>query len=193
MKRFSSIVALVAIMLVSNGCFSQSKVNWMSVDKAVSQSQKDGQKAKMFFIDCYTSWCGWCKVLDNKIFSNDTIAAILNYYFYPCKFDAEGQEVITINNQTYQGTKKGDKNSTHELMKLLWEGQRGGGYPTMALRGKDFSPVEVLMGYLPPADLEPVLIYYAEGFNKQMSEEKFKSKYKHDIRPKVLKKVFSNN
>lgn len=55
-------------------------------------------------MDCYTDWCKWCKVLDEKSFSNDTIARILNYYFYPVKFDAEGQENLTINGEEYKST-----------------------------------------------------------------------------------------
>lgn len=103
------IFALLWVVLLSSSCFSQekdSKVKWMGVSDAINQAQKDGKDAKLIFIDCYTDWCKWCKVLDRKSFSEDTVAAILNYYYYPCKFDAEGQEPITINEVTYNPVKK---------------------------------------------------------------------------------------
>ena len=192
MKRLTLIFALVAIMFTTNSCFSQYKVDWMHVNDAIAQAQKDGKNAKMIFVDCYTSWCGWCKVLDSKTFSNDTIAAILNYYYYPCKFDAEGGEIIKINDETFLGTKKGNKNGTHELMKVFWEGQRGGGYPTMVIRKSDFSPMDIEMGYLPAQDLEPILVYYAGGFNKKISIDKFKNNYKKEYQKDILNKVFKH-
>ena len=194
MKKLSLMLALVCMTLSASSCFSQkentSKVQWMSVQEAVNQGQKDGKNAKLIFIDCYTSWCGWCKVLDSKSFSNDTIAAILNYYYYPCKFDAEGKDVVTINGETYNPSAKQGRGATHELMKVIWEGQRGGGYPTMSIRKGDFKPVDCIMGFLGPDDLQPVLIYYAENFNKEMSLEKFKKQYTDKYQKDILKKIF---
>ncbi|MBQ0113123.1 MAG: DUF255 domain-containing protein [Bacteroidales bacterium] len=192
MKRLSVILVLVAMMF-SYSAKSQTKVNWMSVTEALAQGEKDGKKAKLIFMDCYTDWCKWCKVLDEKSFSNDTIARILNYYFYPVKFDAEGQENLTINGEEYKSTlnKKGGK-GTHELMRVLWEGQRGGGYPSMVIRKANFAPVTVIMGYLPANDLEPQLVYFAEGFNKEMSIEKFQSEYAEKHRDGVMKKIFKD-
>lgn len=187
MKRISLVIIAVFMLLSLNG-LSQTSVKWTNIENAMQQASK---KAKPLFIDCYTSWCGWCKVLDEKTFSNDTIARILNYYFYPVKFDAEGQEDITINGTIYHPTKNAKgKNGAHELMKVLWEGQKGGGYPSMVIRKADFSPITVEMGYRTPSDLEPILIYFAEGYNKKMSFSKFEDKYFDDYRAKVLKKIF---
>ena len=77
-------------------------------------------------------------------------------------------------------------------MRVLWEGQRGGGYPSMVIRKANFAPVTVIMGYLPANDLEPQLIYFAEGFNKEMSIEKFQSEYAEKYRSGVMKKIFKD-
>ena len=193
MKKITMIFALLWVVLLSSSCFSQekdSKVKWMGVSDAINQAQKDGKDAKLIFIDCYTDWCKWCKVLDRKSFSEDTVAAILNYYYYPCKFDAEGQEPITINEVTYNPVKKGERKGTHELMKTIWEGQKGGGYPTMSIRKSDFSPVDCILGYVEASELQKALVYYAEGYNKDMSFEKFSDKYADKYQAKVIKKIF---
>ncbi len=197
MKKVGLMLALVLSVASFTSCFSQnekakSNINWMGVQDAINQSQKDGKDAKLFFIDCYTSWCGWCKVLDQKTFSNDTVAAILNYYYYPCKFDAEGSEDVTIGKNTYKGNAKaGKRGGTHELMKVIWEGQNGGGYPSMSIRRGDFTNLECVMGYVEAPKLEVILVYYAEKFNKDMSIEKFASQYYVVLRFDVLKKVFN--
>ncbi len=195
MKRIYLMMTVVLCLFVWTSCNAQneksSKVKWMSVQEAINQGQKDGKKAKLIFIDCYTSWCGWCKVLDNKSFSNDTIAAILNYYYYPCKFDAEGKEVITLENETYNPSTKNGRGATHELMKVIWAGQNGGGYPTMSIRRGNFAPIDCIMGFLGAEELQPVLVYYGENFHKEMSFEKFQKQYVEQYKADVIKKVFS--
>ncbi|MBQ9253946.1 MAG: DUF255 domain-containing protein [Bacteroidales bacterium] len=191
MKKISLLLVLFIVLFALNGK-AQTKVNWTDVVTAATQGEKDGKKGKLVFIDCYTDWCKWCKVLDEKTFSNDTIARILNYYFYPVKFNAEGQEDITLKGVEYKAVKGSKRNGTHELMRLLWAGQQGGGYPSMVIRNSDFSALTVVMGFYPAADLEPILVYYAEGYNKQMSIEKFQSQYTDKYRSKVLKKIFKD-
>ncbi len=187
MKKITFILVAMFMLFGLNG-FSQTSVKWNSIEEAMEKAAK---QEKLLFIDCYTSWCGWCKVLDKETFSNDTIARILNYYFYPVKFDAEGSEDITINGTVYHATTNAKgKNVAHELMKVLWEGQKGAGYPSMVIRKADFSPVTVEMGYRTPSDLEPILVYFAEGYNKKMSFSKFEGKYFEEYRKKVLKKIF---
>ena len=36
---------------------------------------------KMIFVDCYTSWCGPCKMLSNTVFTNDSVADFYNQHF----------------------------------------------------------------------------------------------------------------
>lgn len=174
-------------LIAQNTSKTESKVQWTNVEEAMDMASK---QEKLLFIDCYTSWCGWCKVLDEKTFSNDTIARILNKYYYPVKFDAEGSHDIIINDKTYHAKKRNGKNTTHELMSLLWEGQRGGGYPSLVIRKGDFSPVTVEMGFRTASDLEPLLVYFAKEYNKKISFVKFSEKYAEDYRAEVLKEIF---
>lgn len=174
-------------LIAQNTSKTESKVQWTNVEEAMDMAS---EQEKLLFIDCYTSWCGWCKVLDEKTFSNDTIARILNKYYYPVKFDAEGSHDIIINDKTYHAKKRNGKNTTHELMSLLWEGQRGGGYPSLVIRKGDFSPVTVEMGFRTASDLEPLLVYFAKEYNKKISFVKFSEKYAEDYRAEVLKEIF---
>jgi uncharacterized protein YyaL (SSP411 family) len=46
-------------------------VNWVTFEQAVELSKKDKRKV---FIDVYTDWCGWCKVMDKNTFSDPKVA-----------------------------------------------------------------------------------------------------------------------
>jgi uncharacterized protein YyaL (SSP411 family) len=56
------------------------------------------QKEKRpILIDLYTDWCGWCKVMDKKTYTNKKVIEYLQDKFYPVKLDAETRERITWN------------------------------------------------------------------------------------------------
>jgi len=63
-----------------------SKIKWLDFNTGFEKAQKEG---KIAIIDCYTEWCGWCKVMDKKTFSNDTIADRMNEKYISIKFNPE--------------------------------------------------------------------------------------------------------
>ena len=51
---------------------------------AASKAQK-----KPIFMDVYTTWCGWCRQLDNTTYRDPQVIKYLNDNFIPLKIDAE--------------------------------------------------------------------------------------------------------
>lgn len=51
---------------------------------------------KSIFIDGYTDWCVWCKVLDKEVFSDKTFADTLHKYFIPVKLEMEKDSLGVI-------------------------------------------------------------------------------------------------
>ena len=51
------------------GTWSQESVSieWMTLAQVESSLQKEKRPV---LIDLYTDWCGWCKVMDKKTYSN---------------------------------------------------------------------------------------------------------------------------
>lgn len=47
---------------------------------------------KLIFLDAYTDWCGWCKVMDKETFSDPAIGKMMNAYFINCKLELEQDE-----------------------------------------------------------------------------------------------------
>lgn len=44
---------------------------------------------KLVFVDCYTSWCGPCKILAKDVFTQDSVADFFNKHFVCIKSDME--------------------------------------------------------------------------------------------------------
>lgn len=61
--------------------------------EAFAEAQKQD---KYLFIDCYTDWCGWCKVADKKTFPDKKVAEVLNAGFISVKVDMERGEGVAL-------------------------------------------------------------------------------------------------
>src|SRR6056300_1320400 len=94
---------------------AQAQVKWYSLEEALA-AQK--QEPKPIMLDAYTVWCGPCKLLDKNTFGNPDVSEYLNTYFYPVKFNAEGNKDIqfqgqSFSNANYDPKKANVRNATH--------------------------------------------------------------------------------
>lgn len=112
------LVALVLLMGMSAPVDAPSeKINWVDFNTGFAQADLEG---KIAVIDCYTDWCGWCKVMDKKTFTNDTISRRLREDFIAIKFNPEKP------GKYFAG---GDSISGRELLMAL-SNNKPSGYPT---------------------------------------------------------------
>jgi thiol-disulfide isomerase/thioredoxin len=58
--------------------------------------EKARAAGKYVFVDCYTEWCGPCKLLDKNVFTNDDVADYYNERFINAKYDMEKGEGIAL-------------------------------------------------------------------------------------------------
>ncbi|HEY3429872.1 MAG TPA: DUF255 domain-containing protein, partial [Cyclobacteriaceae bacterium] len=119
MKRLfiaSGIVAVGLILTALKPLPPEDKmVKWMTFEEALEKSKTEKRK---IFIDVYTDWCGWCKVMDKNTFGEANVAKILNEDFYPVKFNAEQRENVVFNGTTFKFVASGN-NGYHELAAAL--------------------------------------------------------------------------
>ena len=72
-------------------------------------------------IDLYTDWCGWCKVMDRNTFTDSNVISHINENFVAIKFDAEYENSVTFNNNSYKYYSTGRK-GINELAYYLTNG-----------------------------------------------------------------------
>ena len=90
------LVFIVALFLCSN-VFSQG-INFEhgTFAEALAKAKKEN---KMVFMDCYTSWCGPCKMMTKKIFPQKEVGEYFNAHFVNFKVDMEKGEGIELKNK----------------------------------------------------------------------------------------------
>jgi len=57
---------------------------------------KAAMENKYIFVDAYTEWCGWCKVMDKKTFTDPAVIDFMNEHFVPVKIDFEDSLGIVL-------------------------------------------------------------------------------------------------
>jgi uncharacterized protein YyaL (SSP411 family) len=62
------------------------KLEWLAFDAA---SVKAKAQQKHMIVDIYTTWCGWCRVMDKQTYGNPTVAAYLRENFVLAKVNGE--------------------------------------------------------------------------------------------------------
>lgn len=92
MKRicFILFIALLYINSAVAGEINYYNQSWAEILK------KAAAENKYVFIDCYTDWCGWCKVMDKETMVKDEIVSFVNDKFIAVKMDMEHGEGIKI-------------------------------------------------------------------------------------------------
>lgn len=66
-KGMHKIVALIVAMMLCCGIGMAQELNWITVpETALAVAQQTGQPV---FVDVFTTWCSWCKKLDQETFS----------------------------------------------------------------------------------------------------------------------------
>lgn len=181
MKK-SFVFALIALFAVSSAV---AQVKWNTIEQSAKVSTSNNQK--LFFIDFYTSWCGWCKKMDKDTFTDKVVAKIMNKYYIPTKFDAEGDAVFTWNGVEYRGggVAPNGRRATHPFAPAIL-GQSFG-YPSFAIFGPDRKLLTVIPGYSNAADFTVILWYFASGDYQKYPFEKYSEIFDTKIRPTMEK------
>lgn len=72
-----------------------SKIQWAANFKAALEQAKIGNRP--VFVDIYADWCGWCKRLDQEVFTQASVARMLNDNFVPVKVDGDKEPDFSQN------------------------------------------------------------------------------------------------
>lgn len=93
MRKMESLIAVLIVVLLlpiqsTANRDSGTKIKWSTY----RQAQKANNGSRKYFIYFYSDSCGYCKLLEAKTFTNDTIADYINNYYTPVRVNT-GQEL----------------------------------------------------------------------------------------------------
>jgi thioredoxin-related protein len=99
------------------------------------------ENPKPFVVFIHTSWCNYCKMMENSTFKDLQVIRILNTDFYFISLDAESKEDIHFNNHVFSFKPNGQNTGIHELPTALATINSQVVYPTVTILQTDFSIV----------------------------------------------------
>lgn len=172
MQKVTTILLSALIVIISASFLNSTKdkVQWLTVAEMQAAYSKN---PRPILVDVYTSWCGWCKVMDKETYRKDNVANYINEHYYAVKLDAESKESFEWNGKQYNYDKE---NKSNELAQMLLYGQLS--FPTtVMLPSLDARPAP-LPGYLKPNEIEAPLKFFAEGAYKTKSFPEFNQGFK---------------
>lgn len=150
---------------------AQPSVQWLTIQEAIERNKK---KPKKIFIDVYTDWCGWCKVMDKQTFTDPLIIEYLNANFYPVKMNAEKDETINFKGKDYDFVAQGGR-GYHQLAAELMQGKMS--YPTVVFLDEKMDLLQPIPGFRKPAEMDLILKFFGGDHYKNTSYDIFQQKY----------------
>jgi thioredoxin-related protein len=143
-------------------------ISWLSVDEAAAKLQ---QEPKPVLIDLYTTWCGWCKQMDRKTYSNKQVAQYLSDKFYTVKLDAETHNTVNWQGKSYAF----DPQYRCNLFAVYLSHGRLE-FPTTIIIVPGYEP-QAIPGYMEPKEIETLVKYFGEGAYRSESFDDYQKSF----------------
>jgi len=123
-------------------------LQWTTFERLAKQTENIGNKK--YLVDVYTEWCGWCKVMDKKTFTDPQIQKYLRENFHIVKFDAEQKEKLSFKGKEYEWISTGRKGINKLSLELLGNKMS---YPTLVYLDENMNKITASPGYKTPEQL----------------------------------------
>ena len=128
------------------------EVNWEQFNAGLKQAKL---QKKHMIVDFYTDWCHWCKVMEEKTFSDKDVSRKLANRFVTVRLNADAQDEML----TYKGQEFSNAQFTR-VVKVT-------GFPSLGFFDKDGEIVTIVPGYIPPESFIHILGYIDGEYYKK--------------------------
>lgn len=134
---------------------SLSSVLWISFEDAVKLAKKDKRK---ILIDVYTSWCGWCKIMEKSTYSRKKLIRYINENYYAVRFDAETTDTIQYAGKIFTYV---PSLHAHQLAYSLLGGKMN--FPSTVFLDEQIQLLTAIQGYQDEYKMNVILHYFNEN------------------------------
>lgn len=86
------LLVFVVFGMISGSIAQDRSINFEQTKEWKKVLKKAKKEKKLIFVDCYTSWCGPCKMLAKNVFTQNAVADYFNRTFVNAKYDMEKDE-----------------------------------------------------------------------------------------------------
>lgn len=140
---------LIFSFFVFSASLSAQEINWLSLSEA-EEIQKENPD-KPYFIDFYTTWCGWCKKMDQSTFKEEEVVKYITENYIPVKFNAETKEDVSFKGKVYKYVKASNGRGINAFAYFSLKGRLS--YPSYAVLNSEGETERLLLGYMPKETL----------------------------------------
>lgn len=173
------LIITTLVLLMSITVTQAQEIKWMTMNEALAAQKTQPKKIIM---DAYTTWCGPCKLMDQKTFTNKDVVNYINKHYYAVKFNAEGTEEVmykdfNYTNPNFDPNRKG-RNSQHFFANAL----KITGYPSLVFFDEQSNVIAPIMGYRTPVQLEIYLRMMATDDFKKLTTTEAWQKYEKEFK-----------
>lgn len=140
-KSFALILLLLLIPAVLKSQVQFVEVSTLQEMEALQKKASD--QMLMLFVDVYATWCGPCKMMDQQVYTDPSVADFMNAQFVNVRLDGEcdyGRQYVAE--------------------------QQLEGYPTMYIFSDEGERVSKIVGFTPAEELVVTLKSTTEGYQK---------------------------
>ena len=160
-----------------NEIHEDSPINWITFNEAYIKCKKN---PRPIIIDIYTTWCGPCKMMSNQTFSNPEIAKYINDNFYAVKFDAETKDSVKFDKYVFVSSDEKNPKAPHQFAASILDNQLA--YPSIVFLNNQIQRLDILKGFMPPKNFEPILNYYGSGDYQKTKWEDYQKNFTSSIK-----------
>ena len=145
--------AIAVALLLSGSLYSASAdtIKWDSYESGISKAK---EKKKKIFLHFYADWCKYCKIMDQKTFTNQPVINYLNSNFVAIRVNSDKEKKVA---QQY----------------------RVRGVPANWFISEDNEVIGNRPGYITPEDMIVFLKFINTESYKTMTLNKFKDNHKN--------------
>lgn len=161
------LLPLLAVLLTSAACFAQPEArpdtvsvspDWKPFEQALAQARTEGT---VVLVDVYTPWCGWCRKMQQEVYTDAAILAHLDSAFAATRLNIDDAQT-TLRYQDYALTPK-----------ELGTAFGASGTPTTVFLDAEGNYITRLPGFVDAPTFERVLAYIGSGAYRNQTLREF--------------------